>query len=95
MSSKSNPFEYYKNDGYKCFDKYYLLELIFYDGIKKEEEDVYERLAFAIKDNNYIQIKEVADIFLEVGFMRWGNHLIRVSDGMKRQYLRKANIRRV
>lgn len=90
-------YEYYQKMNYKCFDKYYLLDLMFplNKGNESEHVTIQEKLIYAIKENNHILMAEVADFLLSLGLMDWGNHLIKISVGMKNQYLRKSNIKRL
>lgn len=87
--------EYYSKRKDKCFDIYYLLDLIFSDGVRKEEEQVYERLAFAFKENNYIYLQEAADLLMENGGMKWGNHLMEIAKRIKNRHLKNSNVWRL
>lgn len=90
-------YEYYRKMGYKCFEKYYLLDLIFppQDGMKDEHKTIYETIAYAIKENNHILMSEAGDFLFSIGFHDWGNHLLKISVGMRNQYTRNSNLKKV
>ena len=90
-------YEYYRKAGYKCFDKYYLLDLMF-SSIKANDDEnktIQEKVIYAIKENNYILMAEAGDFLFSIGFTDWGNHLLKISVGMKNQYARKSNLKRI
>lgn len=90
-----NPFEYYKGFGYKCFDIYHLLDIIFPNGGSSDNVDIYEKTAWAIKNNSYEEFKEAASEFFDKGIYEIGNHLNRISIGIERQQKNKLKTRKI
>lgn len=90
-------YEYYRKMEYKCFDKYYLLDLIFppQKGMKDEHKNIYETIAYAIKENNHMLMSDAGDFLFSIGLNDWGNHLLRISTGIKNQYTRNSNLKRI
>lgn len=86
-------YQYYKKMGYKCFDIFHLLDIIFppENGLEEKYRNVYETIAYAIKENNYILMNEAGDILYELGLIDWSNHVHKIARGIKKQYLSKSN----
>lgn len=89
--------KYYEKSGFKCFEKFYLLDRIFppEKPVKREHEKAYELLAYALKNQDYFVFMDAGDVLFQLGFHDWASHVHKVSSTMKKHNLKKANIRKV
>lgn len=86
----------YNSNSYKCFDPYYFVEVLFGSSVMNSTyEDIINKISFATKYNDWEGMQSASDDCFSMGLFEIGNHIQRISAGIRRSQLKRANIRKI